>query len=49
VTALDARPAVLGSTEPAQVDALWRAANYLAAGRIYPTSTSSTPTSTGPS
>ncbi|MDT7799640.1 MAG: xylulose-5-phosphate/fructose-6-phosphate phosphoketolase, partial [Actinomycetota bacterium] len=35
MTALDARPAVLGRTELAQVDALWRAANYLAAGQIY--------------
>ena len=35
MTALDARPAVLGSTELAQVDALWQAANYLSAGQIY--------------
>ncbi|WP_410645075.1 phosphoketolase [Amycolatopsis sp. lyj-346] len=35
MTAVDARPAVLGRTELAQVDALWRAANYLSAGQIY--------------
>jgi xylulose-5-phosphate/fructose-6-phosphate phosphoketolase len=35
MTVLDARPAVLGGTELAQVDALWRAANHLAAGQIY--------------
>jgi len=35
MTAVGARPAVLNDTELSQVDALWRAANYLAAGQIY--------------
>src|SRR5436305_1432675 len=35
MTAVSARPSVLSATELSQVDALWRAANYLAAGQIY--------------
>ena len=35
MTTVEARPAVLGTTGLAQVDALWRAANYLSAGQIY--------------
>ena len=35
MTAVGARPTVLNDTELSRVDALWRAANYLAAGQIY--------------
>ncbi len=35
MTAVGARPSALNDTELSQVDALWRAANYLAAGQIY--------------
>ena len=35
MTAVGTRHAVLNDTELSQVDALWRAANYLAAGQIY--------------
>ena len=35
MTALEATASTLSPVEPAQVDAQWRSANYLAVGQIY--------------